>query len=230
MKSILFKEPLFNAVVEGAKTQTRRIIKSLLGAIGLSLAINKDKDITGVFALNENEGYINPKTAQEWIIMPKYKVGEILYLKEPYFVDVLDGVHYNFNCPENQLEMTKTGGKWKNKLFMPESAARFFIKITGVRVERLQDISEEDCIEGGIIEERPEFYGFSQSDKKPQYGIPEMITETLLGASTWFNTPQQAYAAMIDKINGKGTWNSNPFVFVYTYEKCNKNGKMENDY
>jgi hypothetical protein len=102
-------------------------------------------------------------------------------------------------------------------MFMPEWAARYYAIMNSVELQRLQDISDEDCIAEGIIEERPEFYECEPGP--PKYGFPEIVTElrTVL-ADELYDSPREAYAAEIDMINGKGTWESNPYVFSYHYE------------
>ena len=102
---------------------------------------------------------------------------------------------------------------------MPESAARYFIEITAVRAERLQDISDEDCMKEGIEvvhraghagENNPSGLCFDISQKWDyQYSCSE-------------SAPWKAYAALINKINGKGTWEKNPWVWVYDFELINK--------
>ena len=88
---------------------------------------------------------------------------------------------------------------------MPQSAARYFIKITDVRVEHLQEITEEDCIKEGIE-------SFTKDERVFKYGLEGWVWSDMP------RSPIEAYAALIDQINGKGTWESNPFVFVYDYE------------
>lgn len=156
MKGICFIEELFHAVVNGLKTQTRRIKKS---------------------------------------DTPRYEVGEILYLKEPYLDTPFGEIYYGFD------ESRFKGKGWKNKLFMPEKYARHFIRITKVRAERLQDISTEDCLKEGI--------------EYNKYNDPYYFHPLSEGGE---DTAQDAYAELIDKINGKGTWESNPFVWVYDFE------------
>lgn len=144
-------------------------------------------------------------------IRPKYKVGDILYLKEPYIDDLsMEKVFYKFsksNKEEVERLLNSAYGKmahpnpWKNKLFMPRSAARYFIKITDVRMERLQDITEEDCIKEGVEMNNTPYEGW--------YWMEDYYST---------DNPIVAYQRLIDKINGKGTWDSNPFVFVYDYE------------
>ena len=215
MRGIIFTENNFLLTIDRIKKQTRRIInpqpdiirsinKYLCGHPGYELS---KKPYTPEFAhhflMHENK-FINPR----------YKVGETVYLKEPYAFAPLD--------PESKISHTgltdyiyKYGNNftrilWKNKLFMPKSAARYFIKITAVRAERLQDISDEDCIKEGILEEFPEAYGMD-SNLKSYWRCPDGMS------MEWFETPQQAYAFLFDTINGKGTWDLNPFVWVIDY-------------
>ena len=99
---------------------------------------------------------------------------------------------------------TDTAG-WNNKMFVKGELMPHQIRITGVRVERLQDISDEDCLKEGI-----EFSCKAQSyyvgyNKDTGY-------RTYLG-----NTPREAYAELIDKVSGHGTWEKNPYVFVYDF-------------
>ena len=92
--------------------------------------------------------------------------------------------------------------------FMPHK-----IKITDIRVQRLQDISDEDCLAEGIIKYANGVYTYIENGKK--YYHAEL------------DTPQKAYAALIDKISGKGTWKRNPWVFVYTFSLSNSDSNKE---
>ena len=102
------------------------------------------------------------------------------------------------------------------------------IRITDIKVERLQEISDEDCIKEGISEMYDAWY-------EPQ------VMETVVGSNVAFvdpfgfddehneifrnyPTPREAFAALIDRVSGKGTWKSNPWVFAYTFELV-KGGK-----
>lgn len=184
MKGICFKEPLFRATIEGGKTQTRRIMEP-----------QPDGNFNGknCFGVFQNSNFGNPVA-----VKPRYKVGEVLYLKEPYNDEASQyRTLYKFDNDVGNAGK----GFWKNKLFMSEEAARYFIRITGVRGERLQDISEEDCIKEGI----------RHDEANP--GYTGWYTGTLIRS-----TPQAAYAALIDQINGRGTWDSNSWVWVYDYE------------
>jgi hypothetical protein len=95
---------------------------------------------------------------------------------------------------------------------MPVEYARYFIEITGVKAERLQDISDEDCLKVGIVKD---FI-------IPAWAIGEHYVATYyyegIGRFDGWDTPREAYAALIDEINGQGTWRSNPWMWVYDFK------------
>jgi hypothetical protein len=204
MRGILFTEPLFHQVVCGGKTQTRRIVNSRTGFFKVE---SKDGHVTGVWQCDANE----------WVgddlipVKPRYKVGETLYLKEPYRIEYLTPWRYiiEYGYDRSNIPVTPIVGVWENKLFMPAKYARYFIEITGVRCERLQDISDEDCFKEGIMESDQKGVFFSNA---VQYGGARA------GICKPFESPQIACAALIDSIGGKGAWERNPFVFVYDFK------------
>lgn len=217
MKGICFIEPLHDKTVKKIKVQTRRIVNPQPLEIVCSTIIDNNLLFE---ARDENDALV--------FIKPRYKVGDILYLKEPYKKwtrGLSEGRHtsilykYGEETPCNKVGVDGSSyyTDWKNKLFMPAYAARHFIKITGVRAERLQDITEEDCRREGILD--VEFY--------PDEGFPLSIGHTHYddGKSVLYTTRKKAYSALIDKINGKGTWDSNPFMWVYDYELIEKEAK-----
>ncbi len=199
MKGICFIEPLFYKIVDGSKTQTRRIISEKLGTY--CSKCHKNYLVCECYFENDNHANKCTKTITIENVKPRYKVGEVVYLKEPYY-----GINKVFWYKyDKDRETAIANYLWKNKLFMPEMAARHFIKITEVRAERLQDISEVDCLKEGIWEANNiGLDGIS-------YWYPSCV-------NSQYKTPQDAYAALIDRINGKGTWESNPFVWVYDFE------------
>ena len=91
-------------------------------------------------------------------------------------------------------------------MFVKASEMPHQIRITNVRVENLQDISEQDAIAEGIT-----YAGLTHED----YGEPMFVID---GCKETFSSATDAYAWLIDKISGKGTWNSNPYVFVYNFK------------
>ena len=123
---------------------------------------------------------------------PQYKVGEIVAIAQSY---------QNIGLGDDG------SAAWTNKMFVKAGMMPHQIEIIDVRVERLQDISDEDCIKEGIIP--------VQTDDCVVY----QWRETIGPRSAWIRTPKYAYACLIDSIDGKGTWDNNPYVFRYEFKK-----------
>lgn len=204
MKGICFIEPLHEKTVKRIKVQTRRIIskEDYVNAKNVILSTTDSGQMAHFKSVGCSECFAG--------LVARYRIGDILYLKEPFYKwddwDPEDGQYsYKFDNPDKIVPF------WENKLFMPASAARHFIKITGVRAERLQDISGYDCIREGIEYKFPKATSMTQARIDYKSAEPALI---------------KAYAALIDKINSKGTWDSNPFVWVYDYELIEKEAKV----
>ena len=195
MKKIMFNDRygLTKAVLEGRKTMTRRVIKAprtMEGKDVYGFAVAKrpgSDEWIEVMALDEDEGMINN-------ILPKYKPGEVVAVAQAY-KDTWGNPDFLFD--------DRSG--WSNKMFVAADLMPHQIHITNVRIERLQDISDEDCLQEGILEDCPNV----------QYSFPSEIGYC---GQYPFNTPREAFAGLIDKVSGKGTWESNPWVFVYEVE------------
>ena len=131
--------------------------------------------------------------------MSRFKVGEVVAVAQKYS---------DFRWPAPQRsdfqEILRSGG-WNNKMFVRADLMIHQIRITGVQVERLQDITDEDCLLEGI--ERV-YYGDEEWFK---------VYDTKDGCKC-APTPKEAFAALIDKVSGNGTWERNPWVFVYEFE------------
>lgn len=211
MKKILFNDKfrLTQAVLEGRKTQTRRIIthpKTFHGKDVCGFYVCRratDGAVTEVCMYDENESSID-----EGQILPKYKVGEVVAVAQSYKdlryqptdkTPIIRGSKIEF------IEFQEHKG-WTNKMFVAPDLMLHEIRITNVRVERLQDISEEDAIAEGIT-----YVGLTHDE----YGEPMFVID---GCKEEFSSARDAYACLIDKISGKGTWASNPYVFVYDFE------------
>lgn len=209
MKGICFIEPLHDKTVKKIKVQTRRIVNPQPLEIVCSTIIDNNLLFE---ARDENDALV--------FIKPRYKVGDILYLKEPYKKwtrGLSEGRHtsilYKYGeetpCDKVGVDGSSYYTDWKNKLFMPAYAARHFIKITAVRAERLQDISGYDCAREGIE------HKFPKATSMTQARIDYESAESGL---------RKAYAALINSIDGKDTWDNNPWVWVYDYTLCNREG------
>ncbi len=186
---------LTKAVLEGRKTQTRRIAH---------ITQHQFELLTGV----------HPKAPKELIqsildTTSRFKVGEIVAVAQS-MCDVYAEYDMKYSGKDTKDLMKKFGGSacFNNKMFVKASEMPHQIRITNVRIQRLQDISYEDCIKEGIR-------------KDVRYSFIENVKQSdgdNLAFSCNFNSPREAYAALIDKVSGKGTWHSNPFVFVYDFE------------
>lgn len=173
---------LTQAVIEGRKTMTRRIVpKRLL----------KDCVVTG-----------------EVLIKSPYKVGEVVAVAQSYSELSWDANFYNtLKSMCERLPQYELKG-WDNKMFVKADLMPHQIRITDIEVERLQDISDDDCLKEGIFEDYDEHGGM--------YTTPFYDYKGNDGDG--FFTPQEAFAALIGKVSGKGTWERNPWVFAYTFE------------
>lgn len=116
-------------------------------------------------------------------------------------------------------EENKAG--WKNKMFVKAEFMPRQIRITDIRLERLQDISDEDCLAEGIRRWADEKeYASNNTIRKSVDELKAAGYDAYAIPECWscFASPRAAYAALIDKVSGKGTWEKNPWVFVYEFE------------
>lgn len=134
----------------------------------------------------------------------RYKVGEVVAVAQSYEriyeelwpIDKYEASHY--------AAISEKPG-WRNKMFVKAELMPHRIRITGIRAERLQDISDEDAIKEGIVWTNNAPFSYA--------GIRFHEKMTFIRS-----TPRKSFAALIDKVSGRGTWASNPWVVVYEYE------------
>lgn len=216
MKKIMFndKYSLTQAVLDGRKTMTRRGCKydrpNETYDIVFPVFEPNDYDNDGniVSPLNYAFGWKNDKGDFTGWNIPKYKVGEAVAVAQCYkslgmnpeiALDDKDGIGF--------YTKTKFAPGWKNKMFVRADLMPHHIRITDIKVERLQNISDEDCLKEGIY--------------KGQCGSADthfMDAYYYKGDIQPYCTPRGAFAALIDKVSGKGTWLKNPYVFCYSFK------------
>lgn len=210
MKKIMFSDEfaLTKAVLDGRKTQTRRLF-----TLTLHKETNGGNNLIEVYPSKvffedgkwkfEYDGYVFLLPKENY---PRYNVGEVVAVAQSY--RDCGGVNEEgvpmWEIISQKVDSTNAG--WGNKMFIRADLMPHQIRITNVRIERLQDISEEDAIAEGIT-----YAGLFYED----YGEPMFVIESCKQA---FGSAKDAYAWLIDKISGKGTWQSNPYVFVYDFE------------
>lgn len=203
---------LTQAVLECRKTMTRRIIKcprTFKGEWVAGFNIHRspsDKEIVGfpcMYDADEREFDMGE-------ILPKYELGEVVAIAQSYMdIDRFHRKGKNAAYLEHLdsiLPELKLYPGWGNKMFVKADLMPHHIEFTDRKVERLQDISDEDCLKEGII------HAYTDNDGIKIYHTPHTKRGYL---ST--DIPQQAFEFLINKVSGKGIWESNPFVFAYEF-------------
>lgn len=206
MKKVIFNDKLglTDAVLDGKKTMMRSLCKydrpnenyEIVFPVFEPEEYDNDGNITskldGAFGWRNKEGYFTG-----WNI-PKYKIGEVVAVAQSY---------HSFYNDECDPRMFPSGAGWLNKMLVKPELMPHQIQITDVFMQKLQDISDEDCLKEGIYED-------SGDDTFP----PSVFYEFEGNNDDGFNTPREAFAALIDKLSGKGTWEKNPYVFIYEFK------------
>lgn len=192
VKPILFSAPMICALLDGRKTQTRRIMKPQpIEISGLGKRIYPDED----WKLSWGELRAGHEDCQYG------KVGDLLWVRETY----------NNTCGELLYKADNVilgCAKWKPSIYMPRHISRLTLKITGIRVEKLHSISERDAIAEGLINTCDHtFPKWTAGD-----GFPEH-----------FEFPIGAYKDLWQSINGDGSWDLNPWVWVLEFEVIEQN-------
>lgn len=205
MKKIMFDDRfgLTQAVLDGTKTMTRRLVP-------------KDFDPSD---FKSDLDFIRK--------VSRFQVGEVIAVAQSYFelgmefVDHADPTFRRKRVPQWGFTLRMKG--WANKMYVRADVMPHQIRITDIRVERLQNISDEDCIMEGIEEDHP-YYWVPINMNLPNWRkLSEAVSDMYpnkdgkVYAHFW-DSPRKAFAALIKKICGEETWNDNPYVFVYTFE------------
>jgi hypothetical protein len=183
MKKIMFNDQygLTKAVLVGRKTMTRRLAPVKWAA---------------------GEWHDNPE--------PYYKIGEVLAIAQRYSELSWDKRFYDNLCSMcDRLPQYELKG-WDNKMFVRADLMPHRIKITDVKIERLQDITESDCRREGITTKTEGKYEVGN-------GFGWDTTCDALERDTFFSL-RAAFAALINKVSGHGTWERNPWVFAYSFQ------------
>ena len=204
MKKIMFNDKygLTQAVLEGRKTQTRR-----------------------TFLKPGEENLLHGITSEYLIsVKSRYKVGETVAIAQKYEDLIKNDEFYRLGGKNGMpLECIKYERGCHNKMFVRAELMPHHIRITKIRMERLQDISDEDCLKEGICRSdiKNTLWGVAPIRGEGESGTT--YEHSVLGYGPWhlFPSVKRAYASLIDLSSGKGTWASNPYVFVYDFELIN---------
>ena len=192
MKKIMFNDRygLTQAVIEGRKTMTRRII------------------IPQPDFLSDNFGWAKRNNGD--VILPKYGVDEIVAVAQRYSTiaaghpDVYTFLPQVAKAHKISIESVHDLAGWNNKMFTKAELMPHQIRIIGIKCERLRDIQDADCLKEGV-RYIPKINKFYFEGVRREAGF-------------YFDDHREAFTMLIDKVSGRGTWASNPWVVVYEFE------------
>jgi hypothetical protein len=178
-RPILFKGPMVRALLAGTKTQTRRVVK------GIALEWLRPNGFTPEFTAAPENG-----------LCPYGQPGDRLWVRETW-QRAGGNTGYWYRATDSKAD---DGGSpvshWRPSIFMPRGASRITLEVTGVRVERLQDISRDDALAEGIVS-AGDGNGFQLADTTHYSG-----------------NPIDSYFSLWEHINGPGSVEANPWVWV----------------
>lgn len=209
MKKIMFSDKfcLTQAVLAGQKTMTRRIEKPTEMVDGYTM-----EDVVTIFheyssLLNAHSFSLCDNEKKIGVLNPRYQVGEVIAIAQPY-KDIIEYLPMYSDAILDEVGMPRKEYKagWTNKMFVRADLMPHHIKITDVKVEHLQNISDDEILREGVWQ----FY-----DNKNLFYVSKAIG---YAPDVAFLTARLAFWYLIDKISGKGTWERNPWVVAYSFE------------
>lgn len=220
-KPILFNGEMVRAILDGCKTQTRRVVKPIYKRFPIVNlkdhgANNSEAYYSGRFNDPESWGFAGIEegptdwTLEDYLCFPSpYKKGDLLWVRESWSTTFEGAIFYR--ATPSPRDEGKAHFSWESPIYMPKELSRLTLEITDVRVERLQDISEEDAIAEGIQ--------LLSGYDKPAY-------QDYTGADYMTYNARKSFNTLWDSINGKDeakNWQANPWVWVIEFKAHNKN-------
>lgn len=214
-RPILFSGEMVRAIIEGRKTQTRRIVKPQPVPCyrhngDVEPAVYESN---GSWYANDQEANYSSHDTQYKLMNPPFQPGDLLWVRETFLIETSGCYRYDAEglspgeFPEwlqrgSQVHYKSTTdlkslGLWKPSIHMPRWASRITLKVTSVRVERLNEISHSDIIAEGTESSQPGYYTCSNGAKYTDY---------------------QEYEQLWESIYGEGSWSANPWVWVIEFE------------
>lgn len=194
-RPILFSGPMVRALLAGTKTQTRRVVKPQPDRVCPVLHLPRVLDKTGTMFDVQKSPYGQP--------------GDRLWVRETWAVPHRYDGHGPSNIPVHDVRVhyaaseERGGLLWRPSIHMPRWASRITLEINAVRVERLQDISEADAKAEGLYQDT--------AGRWTTYSASEQAREHL--------SPVEAYRDLWEQINGPGSWDANPWVWVVEFRR-----------
>ena len=201
IKPILFNTEMVWAILDGRKSCTRRLVKTRRkAACGFYVTKKADGTFSGIYEYDENESmFDNP-------LMPPYQPGDILYVRETW---------ERFECWN--CEGDERGNCPKEP---PKEAARIWLKVTDVRVERLQEMKPVDVIKEGAYPDCWDCLNtYGESGSQCCYGTEEQCSQCDEVMMEW----EKLWTSTIKKSDfDRYGWDANPWVWVIEFERCKK--------
>jgi hypothetical protein len=203
-KPILFSTPMVQAILEGTKTQTRRIVKPQpkqeLEFFGWKLP----EYIQVAFGKGVKTESLHK--------FPFGEIGDLLWVREtfrPKGHSFPIGEHFEYKATA-EADGNPINEPWKPSIFMPKDAARIFLKITNIRVERLFNISDQDAISEGV-----------EVIHRAEETVP-VYKNYLISENKGTTNPRKSFLTLWESINGTQSINDNPWVWVIEFERIEK--------
>ena len=209
-RPILFSGAMVRAILEGRKTQTRRVVK-----------FSKDPDEAALQKRLFTAGAITPNNFELAVMPCPYgQVGDRLWVRET-FAEVgcigwpIDKFQYEYRADfwhnDNNWEgpADMCFDKWKPSIFMPRDASRIQLEITEVRVERLNDISDMDALQEGVSKVGTNLHMY---EMWKDYTIP-------WSKGGYCRSPKVSFETLWQSINGHESWDENPWVWVVGFKR-----------
>lgn len=212
---ILFSTEMVQAILEGRKTMTRRIVKPQIRN-GVTLQFHPDgyclqrSDITGFFDTN----HIKCKYGQPGDVFWVRETWCLTQPKDPetYYFGYKCGIQPYSSFAASEKFDFSSPDKWHPSIHMPKEAARIWLQVEEIRVERLQDITEEDAIAEGVEK---------VGDRFKNYYQPGKTVKQVVG----FLQAKISFKSLWNEINGEESWDSNPWVWVVKFKVLSTTGK-----
>ena len=190
-RPILFSGPMVRAILDGKKTQTRRVVKSRLTKL-----VDEVFRVNGHWTWDTTDYDFRP-------LSPYGAPGDRLWVRETFTRhEDESGFGSGVTLYRADMKDCEIAWTWTPSIFMPRHASRITLEVNAVRVERLHDISHEECIKEGMT-----------SDDNGWWGAPGGSRGLLC------TDPKYAYKEVWDSINGKDAWKQNPWVWVIEFKR-----------
>lgn len=235
---ILFSTPMVKAILDGRKTQTRRIIDHInymhlnrhIADWPLSQLRGFNGDMWAFDLQTDVDDYVT------YHVKPKCKPGDLLWVRETHIKTPGGKYHYKADIPEEKdsnrkgyIDIGESWAKWKPSIHMPKGGARIWLRVKEVRVERLNDISPGDACDEGIEYDNVDAEALNGGEL-----VADFTNYMWRDDPTYEDYHFPTYASCVDSykslwesINGEGSWSLNPWVWVITFEVLSTTGKPE---